>query len=95
MLVLTALSLLVSIIALSQDECVPASAPLSPITHQYATENLPVSRVSFSSCHVPEDMHTAPSFWSDVRHVSRPDLWLWLGDNMYRDGNDINAKVAS
>ena len=24
--------------------------------------------------------------------VSQPDLWLWLGDNMYRDGQDINAK---
>ena len=34
----------------------------------------------------------APTFWWDVRQVSQPDLWLWLGDNMYRDGTDINAK---
>ena len=34
-----------------------------------------------------------PNFWSDVRQVSKPDVWLWLGDNMYQDGNDIDAKV--
>ena len=33
-----------------------------------------------------------PNFWSDVRHVSRPDVWLWLGDNMYHDGNDMEGK---
>ena len=23
---------------------------------------------------------------------AKPDLWLWLGDNMYKDGYDINEK---
>ena len=77
----------------SEDVCSPATAQISPLHHTYAEEGLEVSRISFSSCHLPEYMdRDAPSFWWDVRHVSRPDLWLWLGDNMYRDGNDIDAK---
>jgi len=74
------------------DVCTPAEEPLSPVRHVYAEDNLEVSRVSFSSCHMPEEMEKVQNFWSDVRSVSQPDLWLWLGDNMYKDGNDINAK---
>ena len=77
----------------SDEVCNPATAEISPNHHTYAVEGLEVSRISFSSCHLPEYMkRDAPNFWWDVRRVSKPDLWLWLGDNMYRDGNDINAK---
>ena len=76
-----------------EDVCTPATAEISPNSHTYAVEGLEVSRISFSSCHLPEYMERdAPTFWQDVRHVSQPELWLWMGDNMYRDGNDINAK---
>ena len=76
-----------------QEQCVPAEVDLAPHHHVYAVDDLEVSKVSFSSCHLPEYMSTVPTFWSDVRHVSQPDVWLWLGDNMYHDGNDINGKV--
>ena len=77
---------------LRQDECVPATADISPMKHVYAEDNLEVDEVSFGSCHMPEYMEEVTNFWEDMRTVSHPDLWLWLGDNMYRDGSDINAK---
>ena len=76
-----------------EDVCTPATAEISPNSHTYAVEGLEVSRISFSSCHLPEDMTgSAPTFWSDVRFVAQPQLWLWLGDNIYQDGEDMNAK---
>ena len=80
-------------VATGEDVCTPATARISPAKHTYAVEGLEVSRISFSSCHLPELMkRDAPTFWQDMRQVSDPQLWLWMGDNMYRDGNDINAK---
>ena len=75
------------------DICLPARVELSEHHHVYAVDNLEVSKVSFSSCFMPDLMSSVPGFWSDMRLVSRPDLWLWLGDAMYHDGNDINGKV--
>ena len=77
---------------LVEDECVPATADLSPMKHVYAEDNLEVDEVSFGSCHMPEFMEQVPNFWADMRTVSHPDLWLWLGDAMYKDGSDINEK---
>jgi len=70
--------------------CNPATVSPSPVTHWYAEEWLEVSHISFSSCYLPEDMGGS-SFWSDMR-LRGTDLWLWLGDNMYMDGTDMNAK---
>ena len=75
-----------------QEDCVPATADLSPLRHVYAVENLGVDKVSFGSCHMPEGMERVPNFWEDMRTVSHPDIWLWLGDNMYKDGSNINEK---
>ena len=83
-----------TVLAASQGPCVPAEEEPSPLRHQYAVDNLQVSKVSFSSCHVPEYMDSVPNFWADMRRESSPDIWLWLGDNMYKDGEDINAKVS-
>ena len=46
--------------------------------------------MAFSSCYVPEAVHGA-NFWRHVREQD-PDLWIWMGDNMYADGNDMNKK---
>ena len=77
---------------LVQDECVPATAELSASKHKYAENYMEVDEVSFGSCHMPEFMEQVPNFWEDMRTVSHPDLWLWLGDAMYKDGSDINEK---
>ena len=67
----------------------------SPIKHFYATNQQEVSRIAFSSCYEPENMYKVPYFWRDVRYNSRPDLWLWLGDNAYNDGEDMDKKVEN
>jgi len=71
-------------------QCKAAVVNPSPITHHYAEDGLEVDHVSFSSCYLPEDMDGS-NFWADVRSRGT-DLWLWLGDNMYMDGNDMDAK---
>ena len=71
-------------------QCIPAMSDPSPITHEYAVNGLEISRISFSSCYLPEDMKGS-NFWSDVRR-SGTDLWLWLGDNAYMDGTNMEAK---
>ena len=73
------------ILSLSSD-CIRATIEVSPEHHTYAKDGLEVSTVAFSSCHLPDDMGSVPNFWSDVRYMTRPDLWLWLGDNMYQAG---------
>ena len=77
------------------DICFPAKVELSEHHHVYAVDNLEVSKVSFGSCFMSDLMSSVPGFWSDMRHVSQPDLWLWMGDAMYHDGNDINGKVQT
>ena len=72
--------------------CSKATVEVSQVQHSYAEDGMEVSSVAFSSCHLPGHLSSLPTFWSDVRHVTSPDLWLWLGDNMYQDGNNINAK---
>ena len=72
--------------------CKAATEAVSAVEHTYAVDRLEVGAVSFSSCHLPDDMGSVPTFWSDVRFVAQPDLWLWLGDNIYQDGQDMNAK---
>ena len=72
--------------------CRNATEAVSAVEHTYAVDRLEVGAVSFSSCHLPDDMGSVPTFWSDVRFVAQPDLWLWLGDNIYQDGQDMNAK---
>ena len=76
----------------SESVCRAATDAVSGVKHTYAQERLEVGAVAFSSCHLPDDMGSAPTFWSDVRFVGQPDLWLWLGDNIYQDGEDMNAK---
>ena len=75
-----------------EDECRQATEELSPVHHLYAEDGLEVTKIAFSSCHLPEEMSSVSNFWSDVRYMTSPDVFLWLGDNMYQDGEDINAK---
>ena len=74
-----------------KETCKPATSPISLEKHYYAPDNLNVASIAFSSCYVPEWV-TGTKFWTDVRTKSRPDLWLWLGDNMYKDGTNMDEK---
>ena len=51
----------------------------------------PASKISFSSCARYKSQRYNPHIWKHVRHLN-PDLWIWLGDNIYGDGIDMNYK---
>jgi len=74
-----------------ESTCKPATSPISRRTHFYAPDDLNVGTIAFTSCYVPESMK-GNTFWNDVRNEGKPDLWLWLGDNMYKDGTNLDAK---
>ena len=48
------------------EQCKSATGPISSNTHLYATDDLHVANIAFSSCYVPESV-TGTSFWNDVR----------------------------
>ena len=33
--------------------------------------------------------------WQHMREVFQPDLWVWLGNNAFADGEDIEVKRAT
>ena len=53
----------------------------------------PVSRIAFTSCMKPfDDEDYTADFWKHVRYQFKPDLFIWLGDNAYADGKDMDKK---
>ncbi len=47
-------------------------------------------RVAFGSCHFHDGKQ---DHWAQISR-ERPDLWLWLGDNIYGDSRDISVIKA-
>lgn len=43
-----------------------------------------VFRIAFGSC---DNQNEPQTIWSGIEH-SNPDLWIWLGDNIYADTED-------
>ncbi|MFZ6002257.1 MAG: alkaline phosphatase D family protein [Bacteroidota bacterium] len=44
-----------------------------------------ITRIAFGSCSHQDD---SVQMWSDIIRQN-PDLWIWLGDNIYGDTNDM------
>lgn len=71
--------------------CVLASTPPSRVMHLPPTEGSELSTLTFSSCYKPF-RQISPVLWQHMRNDISPDLFVWLGDNMYMDGTNIEAK---
>jgi len=55
--------------------------------HPPVETNQPLARIAFGSCNRqdrPQD------YWHTIA-AAKPDLWIWLGDNIYADTEDIGA----
>ena len=51
-----------------------------------------VSRIAFASCFVPQSQTTS-KLWKHVRNTFQPDVWIWLGDNVYgRTTHEMSVK---
>jgi alkaline phosphatase D len=46
-----------------------------------------ISRIAFGSCSRESD---SVQMWSDIL-TQKPDLWIWMGDNIYGDSRDLNV----
>jgi Phosphodiesterase/alkaline phosphatase D len=64
--------------------CTDAEGPDSSTELETRT---PITRIAFGSC----NDQTAPQpLWGPIR-ASEPDLWVWMGDNIYGDTADMAA----
>ena len=75
----------------SAPSCAAATSAVSSKTHVYATDGAVVDTVAFSSCYKPSTVSDG-TVWADMRNTVDPDVWVWLGDNMYADGTDMQTK---
>lgn len=51
----------------------------------------PLSRIAFGSC---SDEKRPQPLWAPILN-QRPQLWVWLGDNVYHDTSDVEVMRAS
>ncbi|SHJ04707.1 alkaline phosphatase D [Hymenobacter daecheongensis DSM 21074] len=66
-------------LALGLQQCHPAT-----VIHEASDREL---TIAFGSCN-RQDM--AQPLWDDIA-AQRPDVWIWLGDNIYGDTNDMTV----
>lgn len=71
--------------------CDPATSDKSSYTHQIPVDGDDVRKVAFSSCYKPANQ-ISTALWDHVRGEFGADVWSWLGDNTYSDGNDMEYK---
>jgi alkaline phosphatase D len=61
-------------------------APVPPESTASYTDTT-LTRIAFGSCN---DQADAQPLWAPIR-AADPDLWIWLGDNIYADTEDMAA----
>ena len=71
--------------------CSPAVSAASEVAHLAPAEGSVASTIAFSSCYKPSSQ-TSSTLWEHLRFTTQADLFVWLGDNMYADGVDMEAK---
>ena len=65
-------------------------------SHLVPTEGAHISKVAFGSCYEPESQRNGPDLWQHFRNnFGTNSVFNWLGDNMYQDTNDSQAKRAA
>ncbi|WP_141735006.1 alkaline phosphatase D family protein [Oligoflexus tunisiensis] len=52
-------------------------------------EDKPLTRIAFGSCN---QSHLDQKHW-DVIARDNPDIWIWLGDNIYADGTSMEERI--
>lgn len=67
------------------------TAPLSNHQHQQPVNNSSLSRIAFGSDFSPTHQISG-AMWDHMRNVFQPDLWLWVGDVTFADGESMEVK---
>jgi hypothetical protein len=71
--------------------CTKATEFVSSGVHLNPTPGAAVSKIAFGSCFEPGNQIDS-KLWDHMRQTFQPDLWVWLGDNVYADGEDMERK---
>ena len=75
----------------SPSGCTAAVTTPSSVSHAHPVEGSEVSRVAFSSCYKPAN-RVSNTLWWHLRNTFQAELFMWLGDNMYADGTNLESK---
>jgi len=67
-----------------------AVTPPSDSIHTVPVDGSEVKSIMFSSCYKPNSQ-SGDDLWKHVANRN-PDVWVWLGDNMYCDGTSMECK---
>lgn len=62
--------------------------------HLVPTDGANINKMAFGSCFKPTSQTAGPALWQHVRSNfgGEGSIWNWLGDNMYGDTSDSQAK---
>jgi hypothetical protein len=71
--------------------CKSAIAGFTPLKHLNPTPMSPVSKIAFGSG-FDQASQVDGTMWEHVRNVFQPDLWVWLGDIIDAEGEDMESK---
>jgi alkaline phosphatase D len=69
----------------------PVTTTTNTPNDQLQYNDIPIQRIAFGSC-AKQDL--AQTIWKDVV-ASKPDLWVWLGDNIYDTPNATVEKIKT
>ena len=62
-------------------------------THLVPSDGAQITKIAFGSCFRPGSQTNGSHLWQHVRdNFGSNSIWNWLGDNMYQDTNDSQAK---
>jgi alkaline phosphatase D len=68
-------------------ESEPGTESELPSTTSEVKAQTPITRIAFGSCN---DQATPQPLWAPIR-AAEPDLWIWMGDNVYADTPNMTA----
>jgi len=86
-LIVVLLPLLIAIAGCSSpDSAEKPTAETTAETTDDTTSGPVVERIAFGSCN---DQNRPQPLWEPIR-AGEPDLWIWLGDNIYADTEDMS-----
>lgn len=70
--------------------CALAAGCQSARKNTAAAPNKPLTTIAFGSC---SDQKRPQPLWDDIL-AQKPDLWIWLGDNIYGDSENMDTLRA-
>ncbi len=78
------ISIVLGLLLLAFISCTPKAN--NPAPKEKSTETTSLIKIAFGSC---AHQDAPQPIWADITNEDA-DLWLWLGDNIYGDSDDMS-----